>query len=134
MVSPIAGLMRNIHISTTFRQPMNNKHFKFQKYARYRYYYWLFACKKIHLPPTTNLYCLADLSPAWSRFTVIKEVIDVCPLDEYTTSCDQDVPSCTWKSLPSCICGCKVHVLITHVRHVVVALQLLAVQWYELIV
>ena len=46
---------------------MNNKHFKFQKYARYRYYYYhrLCACKKIHLPPpTTNLYCLAETPPS----------------------------------------------------------------------
>ena len=50
---------------------MNNKHFKFQKYARYRYYYYYYyyrscACKKIHLlPPTTNLYyCLAETPPS----------------------------------------------------------------------
>jgi hypothetical protein len=47
---------------------MNNKHFKFQKYERYRYYYyyyyWLCAYKKIHLPPTTNLYCLAETPPS----------------------------------------------------------------------
>jgi hypothetical protein len=43
---------------------MNNKHFKFQKYARDTTTTTGYMLVKKHLPPTTNLYCLAETPPS----------------------------------------------------------------------